>query len=127
MAYGLLLLLLRRTQALGWGAGVDSRAMRSEDAIAAELRAVLSGVPVRLDRWNVSIYPAFAMRPARPAPGGGGGGGGVVGHRSVVSTPNRVMVNYLSIGVCAAIALDFHELRRTAPALFCSRVMNKLL
>ena len=107
-------------QALGWGAGLDATALASEPAIAAELQAVLAGVPVLLDRWNVSIAPTVpagrvAAFSAKESPTRGGG------------TEHRVMVNYLSIGVCAAIALDFHELRRTAPALFCSRLANKLL
>merc|ERR1712151_1487536 len=36
------------------------------------------------------------------------------------------MVNYLGIGVDAAVALDFHQMRERSPHLFVSRLVNKL-
>lgn len=36
------------------------------------------------------------------------------------------MCNYFGIGVDAAVALDFHEMRQSSPHLFFSRLVNKL-
>mmetsp|Transcript_130894 Transcript_130894/g.407024 ORF Transcript_130894/g.407024 Transcript_130894/m.407024 type:complete len:271 (-) Transcript_130894:451-1263(-) len=37
-----------------------------------------------------------------------------------------VMCNYLGIGVDAAVALDFHQMRERSPHLFVSRLVNKI-
>lgn len=61
-----------------------------------------------LDRWQVSVNPPRHL-----------------GIR--FSTKILYMYNYLSIGVDAQVALDFHKTRDSPFYLFSSRIFNKLL
>lgn len=91
------------SRVLGWGAEHSS----STDA-AEILNQILKAEPLPLDRWCVEI------KPFRP-----------LGLRMPRKTV--FMYNYLSIGVDAQVALDFHRTRESRMYLFSNRIFNKLL
>jgi len=90
-------------RAHGWGGGY------SGEDIAPILHKVARAEVVPLDRWLMRVEE-------------------IDGHglRRGVHT-ERVINNYWSIGMDAAVALDFHRRRERDPSAFNSRVGNKLL
>eukprot|EP01119_Soliformovum_irregulare_P006672 TRINITY_DN1891_c0_g1_i3.p1 TRINITY_DN1891_c0_g1~~TRINITY_DN1891_c0_g1_i3.p1 ORF type:complete len:565 (-),score=169.01 TRINITY_DN1891_c0_g1_i3:35-1729(-) len=82
-------------QSLGWGTGYNG-----ED-LSPILDAVEDALIVNLDRWNVAIAEVDK------------------------DVERKVMNNYMSIGVDAGIALEFHNLRESSPGLFTSQTINK--
>jgi len=98
---------------LNWGSGCSDLAQ-----VRPFLAALSEARPTLLDRWDVVIYedgpPAKPLRRKKKD--------------SSSPTPSRALVmnNYLSVGVDAKAALDFHETRRRHPELFTSQLRNKI-
>nr|CAD7426738.1 unnamed protein product [Timema monikensis] len=91
------------SRVLGWGKEYSSSIDASE-----VLQQVCNATCVQLDRWNVDIRP---VRPLR--------------FRQVAR--NLFMYNYISFGVDAQVALDFHRTRQSPFYFFSNRIFNKLL
>nr|CAD7588511.1 unnamed protein product [Timema genevievae] len=91
------------SRVLGWGKEYTSSIDASE-----VLQQVCNATCVQLDRWNVDI------RPARPL-------------RFRQAVRNLFMYNYISFGVDAQVALDFHRTRQSPFYFFSNRIFNKLL
>nr|CAD7257601.1 unnamed protein product [Timema shepardi] len=91
------------SRVLGWGKEYTSSIDASE-----VLQQVCNATCVQLDRWNVDIRP---VRPLR--------------FRQVAR--NLFMYNYISFGVDAQVALDFHRTRQSPFYFFSNRIFNKLL
>jgi len=98
------------SRVLGWGGGFTSRSLLLE-----VLQQVGEAHVALLDRWAVVCRDAVPTRRPSflPAP-------------QVQLQQERSMCNYLGIGVDAAVALDFHEMRERRPDLFISQLVNKL-
>ncbi|XP_047108669.1 diacylglycerol kinase epsilon isoform X1 [Schistocerca piceifrons] len=91
------------SRVLGWGKEQPSPLDPS-----AVLDEVQKAEIANLDRWKVEIKP--------------------VRHLGIRLPIRRIfMYNYLSIGVDAQIALDFHRTRESPYYLFASRIFNKML
>lgn len=95
---------------MGWGGGF------SGGSIVPILQKVGEAHAAYLDRWMVTCRdkePDHRPKalPAMPSIGND--------RRSVI------MCNYLGVGVDAAVALDFHQMRERRPHLFVSRLVNK--
>eukprot|EP00669_Euglena_mutabilis_P007263 TRINITY_DN2607_c0_g1_i1.p1 TRINITY_DN2607_c0_g1~~TRINITY_DN2607_c0_g1_i1.p1 ORF type:complete len:418 (-),score=97.57 TRINITY_DN2607_c0_g1_i1:221-1441(-) len=80
-------------RALGWGGGGHPAKFRKV------LDRLFLGVPVKLDRWVVSIS----------------------------GQPDHKMNNYFSVGADANISLGFHEAREKSPSAFQRREYNKAM
>jgi diacylglycerol kinase (ATP) len=100
---------------LGWGGAFQGGSVVSFLQNVAEARVTL------LDRWTVvcrDLAPAKQQGSTVPS--------------TAPQEPRRrerqqlTMNNYFGIGVDAAIALDFHQMRERRPELFFSRMVNKL-
>ncbi|KXS18898.1 hypothetical protein M427DRAFT_53379 [Gonapodya prolifera JEL478] len=83
-------------------------------ALCPYLHSVLQGTPSPLDRWRVTVTP----RKSTPRT--------ILGSRH---TTSKVVyaTNYVSIGLDAHIALEFHTAREQRPGWFRSRWINKLI
>jgi len=93
----------------GWGGGF------SGGSVAEVLQKVDGAHVALLDRWSVvcrDVLPA-----GRPAS---------LPDMSLRERKSLVMCNYLGVGVDAAVALDFHQMRERSPHLFVSRLVNKI-
>mmetsp|Transcript_101433 Transcript_101433/g.293391 ORF Transcript_101433/g.293391 Transcript_101433/m.293391 type:complete len:563 (+) Transcript_101433:64-1752(+) len=95
---------------MGWGGGF------SGGSIVPILQKVGEAHAAYLDRWTVTCRdqePDTRPKalPAMPSMGND--------RRSVI------MCNYLGVGIDAAVALDFHQMRERRPHLFVSRLVNK--
>lgn len=91
------------SRSLGWGKGY-----RGEN-LSSILYDIEFSKPVLFDRWNV----VFENKSSD-------------GKYDSSNTFHTIMNNYLSIGVDAKVALEFHELRSSNPEIFRSRSLNKL-
>ncbi|CAK9058705.1 unnamed protein product [Durusdinium trenchii] len=94
----------------GWGGGYTG------SSVLPLLQQVGRAHVELLDRWTVASRSVEDKRPSF-LPGG--------------SQPPRerktlTMSNYFGIGVDAAVALDFHQMRERRPEWFWSRLVNKL-
>eukprot|EP00933_Yihiella_yeosuensis_P005921 TRINITY_DN110537_c0_g1_i1.p1 TRINITY_DN110537_c0_g1~~TRINITY_DN110537_c0_g1_i1.p1 ORF type:complete len:574 (+),score=82.76 TRINITY_DN110537_c0_g1_i1:17-1738(+) len=100
----------------GWGGGYTG------ESILKILLHVDSAHIELLDRWSVICNDAVSQNPPglqvlRPS------------FLPLQASPERkrmVMCNYFGIGVDAAVALNFHQMRERRPDLFVSRMVNKL-
>ncbi|KAK9851856.1 hypothetical protein WJX84_011935 [Apatococcus fuscideae] len=115
---------------LNWGGGL---AALREQGLPAALAQIEQATPSLLDRWQVAIQP----RPSQPIsdPGSKHQRTPSLQQRaesaihSIQSQPKRVdkvMNNYMGIGIDAKVALDFHSMREEYPAWFQSQMGNKL-
>eukprot|EP00053_Salpingoeca_punica_P019889 m.204013 g.204013 ORF g.204013 m.204013 type:complete len:1066 (+) comp17742_c0_seq4:224-3421(+) len=85
------------SRVLGWGPGYSGQAIESIlERLANESDTVV------VDRWSV----VCSGGPGEP-------------------TRTESMTNYFGVGIDAAIALDFHEMREAHPERFTSRTRNK--
>eukprot|EP00929_Paragymnodinium_shiwhaense_P016272 TRINITY_DN124538_c0_g1_i1.p1 TRINITY_DN124538_c0_g1~~TRINITY_DN124538_c0_g1_i1.p1 ORF type:complete len:533 (+),score=96.96 TRINITY_DN124538_c0_g1_i1:84-1682(+) len=93
---------------LGWGGGF------SGGNVSSILKEVADAHAAVLDRWQL-VFRDVAC-PGRPVdlPAEGR------------ERKRAIMCNYFGIGVDAAVALDFHQMRESSPHLFVSRLINKL-
>lgn len=93
---------------MGWGGGFGGGSVLPVLHKVGEAHAAL------LDRWAVACRDAVRGGSAvAPAPPGR-------------ERKTMVMCNYFGIGIDAAVALDFHQMRERRPHLFVSRLVNKL-
>eukprot|EP01114_Cavostelium_apophysatum_P017681 TRINITY_DN5311_c0_g1_i1.p1 TRINITY_DN5311_c0_g1~~TRINITY_DN5311_c0_g1_i1.p1 ORF type:complete len:613 (+),score=123.37 TRINITY_DN5311_c0_g1_i1:378-2216(+) len=81
---------------LGWGTGFTG-----ED-LSPLLDQIERATEVSLDRWTVSLS-----------------------NSSTQAVETKLMNNYMSVGVDAEVALQFHTLRTAQPELFTSQFINK--
>lgn len=86
---------------LGWGSGYNG-----ED-LQMLLYQLEDAQAVGLDRWEVRCLPIGSTSPLTPTA--------------------HVMNNYMSIGIDAKVALEFHLLRNEVPDLCSTRLGNKML
>ncbi|GLV39416.1 Diacyl glycerol kinase epsilon [Carabus blaptoides fortunei] len=91
------------SRVLGWGA---EHAPYTDGADL--LQKILKADPQQLDRWSVELKPFVHL--GLP-----------------ILNKSLFMYNYLSIGVDAQVALDFHRTRESGLYPFSSRIFNKLL
>eukprot|EP01102_Stenamoeba_stenopodia_P005947 TRINITY_DN1665_c0_g1_i2.p1 TRINITY_DN1665_c0_g1~~TRINITY_DN1665_c0_g1_i2.p1 ORF type:complete len:638 (+),score=226.99 TRINITY_DN1665_c0_g1_i2:324-2237(+) len=82
---------------LGWGGGYRGE---SPEVI---MKKIDTSYPVPMDRWKVIVEPK----------------------NGTSETKNLIMNNYLSIGLDAKIALEFHQNREKNPQYFKSQMINK--
>lgn len=93
---------------MGWGGGFVG------GSVVPVLRKVSEAHVALLDRWTVDCRDVLpAARPAWLPTGGR-------------DRKHLTLCNYFGIGVDAAVALDFHQMRERRPHLFASRLINKL-
>ncbi|XP_063229561.1 diacylglycerol kinase epsilon [Bacillus rossius redtenbacheri] len=91
------------SRVLGWGADYSP-----ESDPSVVLKKVMSAYPVFLDRWNVEMRSHRHIRFRRE--------------------PHQLfMYNYISFGVDAQVALDFHRARESRFYVFSNRLFNKML
>lgn len=93
------------SRVLGWGTGYS---YSSEVGIASLVRRILRADARKFDRWHVDICPRPTFRVRMPA-------------------RHLYMYNYLSVGVDAQVALDFHRTRESRLYLFSNRIFNKVI
>ncbi|XP_024940826.1 diacylglycerol kinase epsilon isoform X2 [Cephus cinctus] len=91
------------SRVLGWGKEHNSNFDPMEI-----LQQIQTARTIKLDRWMVSVKPYRGL-----------------GFRT--SRQNIFMYNYLSIGVDAQVALNFHRTRESRFYFFSHRIFNKLL
>ncbi|CAD6241355.1 GSCOCG00002681001-RA-CDS [Cotesia congregata] len=90
------------SRVLGWGSEYDS----SVEATKI-LQSIQDARPVKLDRWTVTLqYDGRSL-----------------GFRG--SQQRKFMYNYMSVGVDAQVALNFHRARESRFYLFSHRIFNK--
>ncbi|XP_014298896.1 diacylglycerol kinase epsilon isoform X2 [Microplitis demolitor] len=92
------------SRVLGWGSEYDPNVEPTKI-----LQSIQSARPVKLDRWTVTLHydgRSLAFRGSQ--------------HR-------KFMYNYMSVGVDAQVALNFHRTRESRFYLFSHRIFNKLL
>ncbi|KAK9855135.1 hypothetical protein WJX84_000838 [Apatococcus fuscideae] len=115
---------------LNWGGGL---AALREQGLPAALAQIEQASLSLLDRWQVAIQPLASQPPTDPgqarkaAPSLQQRAESAI--HSIQSQPKRldkVMNNYLGIGIDAKVALDFHSMREEYPAWFQSQMGNKL-
>ncbi|XP_074098663.1 diacylglycerol kinase epsilon [Cotesia typhae] len=92
------------SRVLGWGSEYGS----SVEATKI-LQSIQDARPVKLDRWTVTLQCD----------------GRSLGFRG--SQQCKFMYNYMSVGVDAQVALNFHRARESRFYLFSHRIFNKLL
>ena len=120
------------SRVLSWGEQYDPK------RLLPTLVQIPHAQPIALDRWQVSIepvdlakidlnsstgrtflsmlpHPKFIRDTQRPS---------YQNHRTL---PNSRFINYMSFGLDAAIALEFHDRRSKNPAKFSSPLKNKLM
>eukprot|EP00457_Paulinella_chromatophora_P002805 gb/GEZN01002810.1/.p1 GENE.gb/GEZN01002810.1/~~gb/GEZN01002810.1/.p1 ORF type:complete len:711 (-),score=72.63 gb/GEZN01002810.1/:6-2138(-) len=90
---------------LKWGGGY-----RGED-VAGILRQVQHASPCMLDRWQVDVGTYIEH---------------TEGVRTFEPRTQKLMMNYLGIGMDAEIAFKFHSLRTQFPSYFTSQIRNKI-
>lgn len=86
--------------------------------VASFLRDADRATVALLDRWAVGVTE-------QSADAGGSAGGGASG--GATTTVTKLMNNYMSIGMDAKVALDFHSTREAHPEWFRNQAGNKLL
>uniref|UniRef100_A0A914VCY2 Diacylglycerol kinase n=1 Tax=Plectus sambesii TaxID=2011161 RepID=A0A914VCY2_9BILA len=93
------------SRVLGWGPGHTG-----EVNVTEMLTAVARAVPVKLDRWTVSLKQRrnFGIHLTHP-------------------DKKLTMSNYFSIGVDASVTLSMHNSRQSLPRGLSSRLLTKLL
>ncbi|CAF3337328.1 unnamed protein product [Rotaria sp. Silwood1] len=120
------------SRVLSWGEQYDPKRLLST------LIQIPQAQPIALDRWQVTMeqldvtnsninpnsgrtflsfitHPKFIRDTKRPS---------YQNHRTL---PNTRFINYMSFGLDAAIALEFHDRRSRDPAKFSSPLKNKLM
>lgn len=119
------------SRVLLWGEQYDSKRLLSI------LSQIPQAQPIPLDRWQVTIEPVNRSKE-----------GSLTHNRSFLSLinhpkfvrdrnrasyqnnrtlPNTRFINYMSFGLDAAIALEFHDRRKRDPTKFSSPLKNKLM
>ncbi|CAE7938469.1 DGKI, partial [Symbiodinium sp. KB8] len=96
----------------GWGGGFTA------SSVLPVLQRVNEAHAELLDRWTVTSSWLEDLRPSWLT-----GGTSQVKERRLKP---MVMSNYFGIGVDAAVALDFHQMRERRPEWFWSQLVNKL-
>jgi diacylglycerol kinase (ATP) len=94
------------SRSLGWGGGY------MDEPISKILTGLSQADEVRLDRWQLKVTRNTSLEATEK--------------RGENSLPLNVVNNYFSFGVCAQIALQFHEAREANPEKFNSRIRNKM-
>lgn len=116
---------------MGWGGGFTG------GSIEPVLRSVGSAHVALLDRWQVTCRDLANKKPAPRSSIVQLSDFGDFGRRIMKKLPtakfvdsrerkSMVLCNYFGIGVDAAVALDFHNMREKSPHLFVSRAVNKI-
>lgn len=92
------------SRVLGWGPTYD----RESCSVFQILENLTRSKPAQLDRWSIQIKSIRHLRLTR-------------------ALKSMWMYNYLSIGVDAQVALDFHNTRESSLYICSSRAFNKFL
>lgn len=95
---------------LGWGGGYKGESIES---ILKKLEASNS---LPMDRWTVKTVQTTPLTSSSGAP---------PANPHAAGDKDLVMNNYLSIGLDAKIALEFHQMREKNPHYFKSQLVNK--
>ncbi|ESN99030.1 hypothetical protein HELRODRAFT_95052 [Helobdella robusta] len=90
------------SRVLGWGTGHSG-----DFDVECMLQKISTANVIRLDRWRLDIVPKMSF--------------------NLGFTNKRLIINnYMSIGVDAQVALNFHHHREMRPIFFRNRFINKL-
>ena len=120
------------SRVLSWGEQYDPKRLLST------LTQIPQAQAIALDRWQVTIEQLDPTA-SSSTPTGGRPSPPVLNHPKFIrdtkrasfqnhrSLPNTRFINYMSFGLDAAIALEFHDRRSRDPAKFSSPLKNKLM
>lgn len=120
------------SRVLSWGEQYDPKRLLST------LSEIPLSHPIPLDRWQVAIEQLEPVN-ARESASSSRSFLPLISHPKFIrdttrasylnnrTLPNTRFINYMSFGLDAAIALEFHDRRKRDPAKFSSPLKNKLM